>query len=545
MTRWLIPGALLVFLTAATFNGLLLGLAHDEGVSVDVAVGSIDRELVAPLQPVPISALYDCIDGTAPRSLGDVLERLSSRVNPYPPGYFLLLRLWTGVAGVHRIALRMPSLISAVLTLIGLALLARRLTPRPSAAVWVILLAGLSPWFASMATFARPYALTLCLGVWSTLCAVDLADGRAHAWRRVQFVALSLVGLYSLYHYGFVIAWQFAFLTLATLLGDPQRRGGSLAAIVIMGALIVAAFVPWLPALERHLDLTGNTPSYYKGAILAASPDTGAQLCTTFLFGDALPRDLVRLFRNLFYGLGGLTVLCFALALVRSFKVKEGDTTARALLWSAPIYPGAILVGDLVHGTHTLTITKTCFLLFPMMVLTIVHAWSGLEQRRLRQAGLLCWALLLTAASITTAHTRTLWVDHHAAVAKALAAADSSGHHVLLNSMIRGHAIPLLLTLEESGVENLQVTLATPQMLPTVLQRTLSSEGTERMTLVNLHALYVWDETQLWSQEQIEASARTARRAGWNVHRTPPAAVARRIEPVFTPRRFEIINPVW
>lgn len=545
MNRWLTLGALLVFLAAAASNGLLLGLAHDEGVSVDIAVGSIDQELVAPLQPVPVSALYDCIDGTAPRSLGDVLDKLSLRVNPYPPGYFLLLRLWTRVAGVHRLALRMPSLVSGVLTLIGLALLARRFTPRPSAALWVILLAGLSPWLTGMATFARPYALTMCLGVWSTLCAVDLADGRAQAWRRISFVVLSLFGLYSLYHYGFVIAWQFSFLTLAALRGDPQKRGAALLALVVMGAILVAAFVPWLPALERHLELTGNTPSYYKGAILEASPDTGAQLCTTFLFGDAVPRDLVRLFRNVFYGLGGLTVLCFILALTRSFKTRKGDFTARALIWTAPIYPGAILVADLVHGTHTLTITKTCFLLFPMIMLTIVHAWSGIERRRLRQAGLLCWALLLTAASITSAHARTLWVDHHAAVAKALAAADTKGHHVLLNSMIRGHAIPFLLTLEESGVENLQVTLAPPQKLPEILQRTLGSENTGRVTLVNLHALYAWDETQLWSQDQIEASAKTARRAGWNVHRTPPAAVARRIEPTFTPRRFEIINPVW
>jgi len=545
MNRWISLGAIVVFLVAATSNGLLVGLAHDEGVSVDIAVGSIDKELVAPLQPVPVSALYSCIDGSAPRSLGDVLDKLSQRVNPYPPGYFLLLRSWTRIAGVHRVSLRLPSMISGVLTLIGLALLAKRLTVRPSAALWVILLAGLSPWFTSMATFARPYSLTLAIGIWSTLCAIDLADGRDRAWRRVLFVVLSLFGLYSLYHYGFVIVWQFSFLTLAALRSPREKRGPALGAIVLMGLVICAAFTPWLPALERHLELTGNTPSYYKGAILESSPGAGAQLFTAFLFGDAVPRDLVPIFRNAFYGLGGLTLLALVVFLARSFKARGDDITAQALIWTAPLYPGAILLADLAHGTQTLTITKTCFLLFPMMIVAMVHAWCSIDQRRLRQGGLVCWALLLACATATSAHARTLWVDHHAAVAKALAASDTEGHHILLNSMIRGHAIPLLLTLEESGVENLQVVYAPPLQLQNTLRRTLRDEDSEHVTLVNLHALYAWDETQLWSQKQIEASARSARRAGWNVHHSPPAAVARRIEPAPAPRRFEIINPVW
>jgi hypothetical protein len=229
-----------IFVVAVCANGLFHGMAHDEGVTVDISVGRIAPELVRDFGPVPMTELQACVNGSTPRSAGRVLSELARQVNPYPPVYFLIVRGWTALVGVHRVALRLPSVFFGMATLLGLALLARRLIPGPYASVWIVLLAALSPWLATISSFARPYAFVLAVGTWSTVVALQLAQGNARARTRVVFVTLSLLGLHGLYHYGFVIAWQALFLAVAAwqagsgqLAGTRRRELGLLA---LMGA---------------------------------------------------------------------------------------------------------------------------------------------------------------------------------------------------------------------------------------------------------------------------------------------------------------------
>jgi hypothetical protein len=541
-------GALLVFVAVALSGGWLSGIAHDEGVTLDISVGGVPAELVDSFRPVPIDALYAGVDGRAGHPVSRVISEAALWDNPHPPAYYLVMHAWTSVAGVGRLALRLPSMVFALCVLLGLARLARRVAPFPGVGPWVVLLAGLSPWFVAIATFARPYAMTMAVGVWATIAAMDIAadEPRTRGRARAVFAALSLLGLYTLYHYVFVVAWQGLFLALVALRAPRERRSPQFGALALLAVIVSLGFVPWLPNLVKHLDLTGSVPSYYLGSVGPSAMDAAARLLATFFIGDALvgpPRW------TLLWGLAALGALAAVLVLRSLWRRREGDDAnrvVRTFLLATPLYPALIVAADALHGTRTAVITKTSLLLYPLLLLLVMRGWSVLAGSWARIALLgLCVLTLGTAAGLTIYKQHTLFEDHHRAVARTLAAHDEPEHLVVVNSLIRGHGIPLLLTLQERGVQNLRVVFAPPPQLEDVVARACADASVDRITLLNLHAVYAHDDSQVWTPELLGSVSRTARRAGWNVVRSAPVHLAQRDEPVPSERRFEVVAPVW
>lgn len=540
--RLSMAAALLLFVAAAMANGLFVGLAHDEGVTVDIAVGRLDPN---PHGAVPITKMYSRIDGEHPRSVGQVIAELTGPFkNPSPPAYYVLMRGWTELFGVHRVTLRIPSLFFGVLSLLGLACLGRRLVPRPGIEIWIVILAALSPWFVSIMTFARPYALTMAVAVWATVAALAVADDKARLRSRTVFILLSLLGLYTLYHYAFVLAWQLVFLAAIALRAGPERRVRELLGLLFLAATITAGFLPWLPILLEHLRLTGTVPSYFHGSLAEDASSGLINLLRTFSLGDAIGGFAGQL---LAWTLGLLTLVTLALLLTlrRAGVRSQEDMPTAIMVRTAPLYPVMILVADMLHGTRTLTLTKMSLLLYPFLLLLVLRAWLSLSMPRVRRLGLALWVVLLLAAMGTTIYSRSRWIDHHQAVANSLAASDDDHHMVILNSMIRGHATPLLLTLREHGVHNVHIVLAPPSRLTSVLDDVCQLTD-YRVTLVNMHTVYTWAPSELmWTPEQLRSAARQARQAGWEVRRFEPKDLLDREQPAPGARRFEIIATVW
>ena len=79
------------------------------------------------------------------------MDAMSSRHGMHPPAYYLLLHAWAKGFGGQRLSLRVPNYLAALLTLVGLFALARRLIPRRGAATLAMLLLAASPWFNSAA----------------------------------------------------------------------------------------------------------------------------------------------------------------------------------------------------------------------------------------------------------------------------------------------------------------------------------------------------------------------------------------------------------
>jgi hypothetical protein len=285
-------------------------------------------------------------------------------------------------------------------------------------------------------------------------------------------------------------------------------------------------------------------PSYYLGPVTEEFGFRSLRLLWTFFLGDALGGPVRYGLVVAFLGLGGLSLMLLVRRAPSSGDLRR-DAIARLFFATLLLYPAAILAGDLLHGTRTLTISKTSFMLFPALLLLVLRAWAGVPRAGLRTAGLLAWTLLVAAAATATSASNLRLVDHHRVIAASLAADDRPDHHVLLNSMIRGHAIPLLLTLQECGVHNVQLVYAPPLQLDRVLTEAFGSPGVRRVTLLNLHSVYAHDTDSYCTQEQIDAAAKRARQGGWRVNRTTPDLHAVPLADAGLDRRLDILSPVW
>jgi Dolichyl-phosphate-mannose-protein mannosyltransferase len=575
--RLVAAGALLLFVLACASTSLFAGLYEDEGVTVQIAIGGLHPSLMESPEPVPVTWLYPGVDGSDPRPLREVLANLQMDSNPYPPAYYVVLNLWTSLFGGGRVAMRLLSVLFGVLTLLGLARLARRLVPHAGGEVAILLLAALSPWIATISCFARPYAMALALGTWSTVAAVAMADDPRRRLPPVAFTLLSLLGLYTLYHYGFVLVWQACFLLASLRTAAAGTRMPAARTVVLAGVVIVVGFLPWVPYLRAHLALADSMDSYYVGPPLEDAGSSLWRLLTSFLVGEVIggaPRNWLD---------RGVAVLLVATAALLVFggtqrrelqraepvanppgarhpgegvaappsppkpverapewrsrrwgnggrgagrrKPDAPDPIGRTLLLTAPLYPLAILAADLQHGFRTLMIPKTSFLLFPLLLLLLVRAWSAPRSAVARAACLLAALGLLGAATVLTGYaTRSVLVDERRRVAEELSLVDAPNHVMLLDTGLRSHAIPLLMAMQDAGVRELRVAAAPPVALTEVLERTLVRTDVERITLVNLQVEF--DPRKMWSAAELDAAAAQARAAGWRARRARPATLA-------------------
>ena len=209
----------------------------------------------------------------------------------HPPAYYLLVNGWASWVGTGRVALTVPSIVLGVLSLLAMGRLGRALAPGRASDAWAMLLLACSPWFVGYSVFARPYGLVLFASLWSTAALLEMQlchrAGRRHWWRAI-FVAATCLGLYSLYHYAFVLAWQgIALGILAWRSGELRRR--EFAALLAMAVVVVGAYAPWFASLGSHLAAASASPFYFAGWLpLAEWPEKWGHLLLVFGLGEGL-----------------------------------------------------------------------------------------------------------------------------------------------------------------------------------------------------------------------------------------------------------------
>jgi len=129
----------------------------------------------------------------------------------FQPLYFMLLHVWRGVAGDGVFALRVPSALFGVATLVVLWLLALRLYG-VAHSLWVLGLASTSAFLVGHAQEARPYAVLLLWGAVQLYVFVRLRQAREAGAGRgwlVAFWVVTGIGFFAslfLGLFGFVLA---------------------------------------------------------------------------------------------------------------------------------------------------------------------------------------------------------------------------------------------------------------------------------------------------------------------------------------------------
>jgi hypothetical protein len=517
----------LLFVTLSVAHALVWEHQHDEGISFDVAIAHM--ELTPGQEPVPITTLYDVLDGGPEHGPRQVLDALRDpgRMN-HPPLFYLGLNGWARLVGTHRLALRLPQILLGLVSLLALGRLASRVAGGRGAGEWAMLLLAVSPWFSALTVFLRPYALPFCAGLCATLAVLALADGRSRGRARVAFVLCSLVGLLSVYHYLFVLAAHGAWLAWRALRTPPGERGRELRGLALMGGALLLGFAPWLPSFVAHLQVTQADHYYWK--------DPGAFAHMTSLAPRLLQRFALAEVRldpagpALLWVLTLLAVVTAPMVLLAFLPRGRADLDgpARQAWLFAALIPALIAAADVAREAKTLFITKYNFGWFPWLALLLVRGIQRARWAAFRPVLLAAWPLLLLTGNVLNLQERARTPSPEEALAAGVSAHDRPGHVLVLSSVLRRYATQQVLALREAGVSEVRVVHAPADGLA-ARGDLLQDPSITRLTLLASDAEVGGGESlehrraHTWTAEQTGPFLATAREDGWSVRSGRPA----------------------
>jgi hypothetical protein len=202
--------------------------------------------------------------GIASRPIEDIPGALAQ--DGSPPLYYALLSVWMSVAGDSDAAVRALSLLVALLAVPAAWLAARALAGERAAWIAAVLVAA-NPFLTYHAQEARMYALALLLALLAAALlplAVVQGRGRAYAGLAVTLVLLLYTHNWGLY---VLAAAGAAGLVAARAATAPARERRRLALCL---ALVVCAYLPWLPTLVEQARHTGAPWSAVPGPLALA-----------------------------------------------------------------------------------------------------------------------------------------------------------------------------------------------------------------------------------------------------------------------------------
>ena len=324
----LLGAALLLRVMLALRPGLwgdeIFSLAMATGHSLEHPAAEADPALGDFVQPAgvePSSTYRRYVEQQDPPAGIGRVARAVFLSDTSPPLYYLLLHGWTRALGTGDAALRLFSLLWAVLAAPFLWLLARDLAGRTAAWTALVLYAW-SPASVFYSLEGRMYSLVWFLAValaWQTL-RVSRTGSRPAAL--ATWLVLAAAGLYT--HYFFLFVW-FAFG--AWLLLWPGRLPRPAAALLV--AVSAAAAAPWYARVPEALGRWRVTGRWLADPLrwpeIATRP---FELAWSLLAGGSLwgGSPLVD---------GGLAIAFLLLVLwtVRRGRLRELFTPDRLLLW--------------------------------------------------------------------------------------------------------------------------------------------------------------------------------------------------------------------
>ena len=186
---------------------------------------------------------------TAGSGLSGVLEHIPREgVGVHPPGYYLVLHVTTQFLGESEWALRFPSAVAGVLSVLVVYLLGQKLYSWREGLISALMMAVLwTPIYYSQE--ARMYSLLLLSTLLATYFLVSMLrnldrDSRPGLLVAAGYVVAAVVSCY-LHYFGFyLIALQGLWAALLCL-----RRPRLLAYVLLIYGAVLLAYSPWLPAL--------------------------------------------------------------------------------------------------------------------------------------------------------------------------------------------------------------------------------------------------------------------------------------------------------
>ncbi len=203
----------------------------------------------------------------------------------HPPGYFGLLRLWGHLADHGDSALRVPSALAGLATILATALLARRLAG-DRAGVIAAWLAAVAPFLVTLDREARSNATLAALATWGLVCLVAPTPRRWIAYAAVA-VALPWVHVFGL----FVLLAHALYVAAECATGHRARDDLRPMALSLLAAALGLA--PWLPRLLGQAQTYTEAPWYPEGSADSVAATWMALASNTTTLATALAAGAV------------------------------------------------------------------------------------------------------------------------------------------------------------------------------------------------------------------------------------------------------------
>jgi hypothetical protein len=506
--------AVSLHLALAVATGSTWNHQHDEALTYDKA-GKAWQVKTAPDVDWTVAELLPQVDGSELRSPPEVVHGLASSAHmPHPPAFYLLWNAWAHLAGTGTVVTRIPQYALGALLVFGLAVLARRMVPHPWAGAWVALLAGSNPWLLELVNFLRPYTLALCAAVWATVFALRAMGPERRHRDLAAFVLASLLGLYTVYHYVFVLAWHMALIALAC-----WRAGGlrGLRTPALTATAIAVGYAPWIPVFLFHAADTSSSERFFAGVVpLGEWPLRVGLMLERYAVGQEFPVP------HLAWILGLATLAL----VVPAFRRSAAPDRIGSLAWgTALLLPALMQLADLWMGTATLVVSKYSFVLFPLLLLVVVRAWcSGTGGRATHYGLALTWLLFLAAGLHAMVHAANRPAPVRA-IARELVKEDRPGHLVVSSRATSGHVAPLLLEFRELAVSEVRLRFCHTEELLDSMHDAFGSGEFDRITLINF-VIGKQRRDSRWSSEVLAKVRALARDQEWEQRRGPADVLA-------------------
>jgi mannosyltransferase len=168
-----------------------------------------------------------------------------SATDNHPPLFFLILKGWMGVFGDSQLALRSLDLIIGVATIGFVYVLARRVLTTTVAAMIAAAWIAIHPTHIAWTAQVRMYALAGLLAVVSALLLLRALE--QPTWRRwAAWSGCAIALVYTHYFGAFVVLAQGIHAVVCAVRAEPAERRMLVIRVVAAGALVVAAFAPWI-----------------------------------------------------------------------------------------------------------------------------------------------------------------------------------------------------------------------------------------------------------------------------------------------------------
>lgn len=171
----------------------------------------------------------------------------------HPPLYYIILRLWSYLAGQSLFGLRLLSIVLGVLTIWAGYLLALAAFKNKKIASLTAVLLAINPFQVQYALEMRMYTLGMLVILLSSFCLVRALEaesrrGKLRFW--IGFIIVSTAALYTHYYLLFSVAAQALYIFLYFL---KTQRFKILLEGILAYLTIFSLYLAWIPVFLLHL----------------------------------------------------------------------------------------------------------------------------------------------------------------------------------------------------------------------------------------------------------------------------------------------------